>query len=317
MHAKLNRRILIAAIGAVLVCGFTLTGVAVQAEKAQPKIKIALLDADGKTVAESSTGKLEFDRKYVKGDRIVVTGAENMAVKVDEHYAEAILYCPKKTADFPIPLWPVGKYANKYPHPPKAFQGSKHVVTARVAADKEVAAYRNMAVNPMDPRGKSPAYPHASSNSEWGEAAVFSAKTAIDGFVEATGDHHSWPRQSWGPYLPGGKHPAPELTVDFGRPVEIDKLVIVGRHNVRQGGYWKEATVEFSDGSKVTIKPEYNGKRQEFPIKKRMATSMKFTKLVPNKARKYAAFVEVEAWGKPAKTKAPAKKPAENTKKAK
>ena len=88
--------------------------------------------------------------------------------------------------------------------------------------------------------------------------------------------------------------------VDFGRPVEIDKIVIVGRNNKRQGGYWKEATVEFSDGSKVTIKPEYNGKRQEFPIAKRVVTSMKFTKLVINIPKKYTAFVEVEAWGKPA-----------------
>ena len=100
--------------------------------------------------------------------------------------------------------------------------------------------------------------------------------------------------------IAGRKHPEPELTIDFGRPVEIDKLVVVVRYNVRQGGYWKEATVEFSDGSKVTIKPEYNGKRQEFPIKKRVVTSMKITKLVINIPKKYAALVEVEAWGKPA-----------------
>jgi hypothetical protein len=273
------------------------------------KIKIALLDADGKTVKESATGKLELDRKYVKGDRIVVTGAKHLAVKVDEHFAETLLFAPKGKVDYPIPLWPKGKYANRYPHPPKAFQGAKHVITARIPTDKEIGAYRNQAVNPMDPRGKSPAYPHASSNSEWGEAAVFAARCAIDGFVEATGDHHSWPRQSWGPYLPGGKHPELEFTIDFGRPVEIDKLVIVGRYNVRQGGYWTEGTVEFSDGSKVTIKPEYNGKRQEFPIKKRVVTSLKIIKLVPNKPRKYAAFVEVEAWGKDApKAKKPVKK---------
>ncbi len=296
MHAQRNRNSIIAIVAVALACSLAMTSSAVETKKAE--IKISLIDADGKTVKESSTGKLELDHKYEKGDRIVVTGAENMAVKVDEHYAEALLFSPKKTADFLIPLWPVGKYAKRYPHPPKAFGGAKHVITARVATDKEIGAYRNQAVNPMDPRGKSPAYPHASSASEWGEAAVFSAKTAIDGFVEATGDHHSWPRQSWGPYLPEGKHPVQELLVDFGRPVEIDKLVIVGRYNVRQGGYWKEATVEFSDGSKVTIKPEYNGDRQEFPIKKRVVTSMKFTKLVINKPRKYAAFVEVEAWGK-------------------
>ncbi|MBT3202213.1 MAG: hypothetical protein HN350_20115 [Phycisphaerales bacterium] len=307
MQTLSNRNIFFTVTAAVLLGGLALTGWAVGTGK--PQIKITVIDAAGKTVAESMTGKLELTRKYVKGDRVVVTGAVNVAVKVDEHYAEALLFAPKKVVDFPIPLWPVGKYAKKYPHPPKAFQGEKHVITARLATAAELSAYRNLAVNPMDPRGKSPAYPHASSASEWGEAAVFSAKTAIDGFVEATGDHHSWPRQSWGPYLPGGKNPPQELVVDFGRPVEIDKLAVVVRFNKRQGGYWKEATVEFSDGSSVVIKPEYNGDRQEFKIKKRVVTSMKFTKLVINKEKKYAAFVEVEAWGKPAKGKIPAKAP--------
>lgn len=286
-------------IAAVFVCGLALGGKA----KGADVVKIAVIDANAAVVKEATGGTLKLDRAYVKGDRIVVTGATHLAVKVDRHYAEAILFAPDKKVDFPIPLWPKGKYPKNYPHPPKAFQGDKHVITARVATEKEMGAYRNLAVNPMDVRGKSRAYPHASSNSEWGEAAVFSAKTAIDGFVEATGDHHKWPRQSWGPYLPDAKHPKPELTIEFGRPVEIDKLAVVVRYNVRQGNHWKEATVEFSDGSKVKVTPKYNGKRQEFPIDKRVATSLKITDLVSEKPGKYAAFVEVEAWGKPAKTK--------------
>ena len=292
-------------VAGMLVCGLVLGGEAA----GKDAVKIALVDAKGATVKASDNGRLELNRKYVKGDRIVVTGAMHLAVKVDQHYAEAILFAPKKTVDFPIPLWPKGKYAKRYPHPPKAFQGDKHVITARAAGEKEIAAYRNVAANPMDPRGKSAMYPHASSNSEWGEAAVFAARNAIDGFVETTGDHHSWPRQSWGPYLPGGKYPKPELTIEFGRPVEIDSLVVVVRHNVRQNNHWKEATVEFSDGSTAKITPEFNGKRQEFKIAKRVVTSLKITSIVSDKPGKYAAFVEVEAWGKPPKAKGPTAKP--------
>ena len=62
--------------------------------------------------------------------------------------------------------------------------------------------------------------------------------------------------------------------------------------------HWKEATVAFSDGTTVKINPEYNGKRQEFPITKRTVSSMRFVSLVPDKPGKYAAFVEVEAWGR-------------------
>ena len=295
-------------IALALVCGFVPGAEAI----ARDQIKIALVDAKGATVKESAGGTLQLSRKYVKGDRIVVTGAEYLAVKVDRHYAEAILFAPGKRVDFPIPLWPRGKYPKRYPHPPKAFQGERHVITARVATPKQIGSYRNVACNPMDPRGKSVTYPHAGSNSEWGDAAVFAARNAIDGFVEATGDHHSWPRQSWGPYLPGPRHPKPELAIEFGRPVEIDKLVVVVRHNVRQNNHWQAATVAFSDGTKVRITPQFNGKRQEFPIAKRVVTGMKITSLVPAKPGKYAAFVEVEAWGKP-----PAKRPPRPPRRAK
>jgi len=269
---------------------------------AKEAVKIAVIDAKGTAVGQSDSGRLELNRKYAKGDRIVVTGAKHVFVKADEHFAEALLFAPKGKVDYTVPLWQKGKYANRLPYPPKAFAGDRHVITARAATEKEINAYRNLALNPMDPRGTSVMYPHASSNSEWGEAGVFAARNAIDGFVETTGDHHSWPRQSWGPYLPGGskKHPKPEMTIEFGRPVEIDKLVVVVRHNVRQNNHWKQATVEFSDGSKTAITAQFNGKRQEFPIAKRTVTSMKFTALVSDKPGKYAAFVEVEAWGRPA-----------------
>lgn len=309
MHERQSRRSFLTAprmagvIAVVLACGLVQGAEAI----GEDRVKIALVDAKGATVKESAGGTLALNRKYVKGDRIVVTGAEHLAVKVDQHYATAILFAPKRKVVFPIPLWPEGKYAKRYPHPPKAFQGEKHVITARAATKKEINSYRNLACNPMDPRGKSVMYPHASSNSEWGEAAVFAARNAVDGFVEATGDHHSWPRQSWGPYLPGPKHPKPELTIEFGRPVEIDKLVVVVRHNARQNNHWKAATVEFSDRTKVTITPQFNGKRQEFPIDKRIVTSLKITSLVSDKPGKYAAFVEVEAWGKPPAEKPPKK----------
>ena len=303
-----------AAMGVVLACGL-LTG---REAAGEGQLRIALVDAEGNTVKQSTSGKLELNREYVKGDRIVITGTGGddmgyghappleLVVKVDQHYPEAILFAPKKTVprrpkvEFPIPLWQTGWHPEISPHPPKAFQGEKHVVTARVATEKEVDSYRNLALNPMDPRGTSTFFPHASSNSEWGDAAIYAARNAIDGFVDADGDHHSWPRQSWGPYLPED-HPDPQLLIEFGRPVEIDKLIVVVRKNDSQYNHWKEATVEFSDGSKVKIEPKYNAQRQEFPIEKRVVTSMRITSLVPDTEGSYAAFVEVEAWGKPAR----------------
>ena len=102
MYTQQNRRSFIGAIGITLACSFALASAAIGADKA--KIKIALVDADGKCVKESLTGKLELDRKYVKGD---------------EHYAETLLFVPKEKVDFPIPLWPVGKPAAKPAKLPK------------------------------------------------------------------------------------------------------------------------------------------------------------------------------------------------------
>ncbi|MDP6044494.1 MAG: hypothetical protein QGH94_01205 [Phycisphaerae bacterium] len=267
------------------------------------KVKIALVDAKGDEIKSSTSGKLELDRKYQKGDRIEITWAEDIVVKIDEHVAETIVFAPQKHVPdrpkviFPIPLWQTGHHPEILPYNPKAFVGKKHVITARAAKAKEVAAYRNVALNPIDPRGTSTFFPHASSNSEWGDAAIYAARNAIDGCVQAEGDHHDWPRQSWGPYLPED-HPKPELLVEFGREAEIDKIAVVVRFNENQYNHWKEATVEFSDGSKEKIKIKYNGKRQEFKIKKRTVTSMRFKTLVSETEGGYAAFVEVEAWGK-------------------
>jgi len=291
------------------------------------KLTIALVDAEGKSLKESTSGKLELDRKYVKGDRIVVSGAENMAVRVDSRMLEALVHSPKKKVTYPIPLWAQGAYGNNptkytaYPRRPKpqAFQGAKHVITARIPTEKEVYSYRNVACNPMDKRdwrdpkkdagGRDwPAriaddmYPHAVSNSEWRHSCIYAARNAIDGHVDSTGNHHGWPRQNWGPYANAGgeAHPNSTLRVDFGRPVEIDKLAVVVRYNPYQNNHFKEITVEFSDGSKVKINPKYNGERQAFGIKKRTVKWMKFTKLIDKRPGGYAALTEVEAWGKPA-----------------
>ena len=90
MYTQPNRRWFLAAAAVALLCSFAITGFAVDTKKA--KLKIALIDADGKVVKESLTGKLELNRKYVKGDRIVVfkaggvygisAGSENNGAKL-------------------------------------------------------------------------------------------------------------------------------------------------------------------------------------------------------------------------------------------
>ena len=83
---------------------------------------------------------------------------------------------------------------------------------------RELDAYRNLACNPYDVRGESRRFPHATSNSECRDEAVFAARNAIDGFKENR-RHGGWPFQSWGPE----KRKDLWWQVDFGREVEVDK----------------------------------------------------------------------------------------------
>lgn len=289
-------------------------------------LTIAVIDAEGKKIKESVTGALEIERQYAKGDRIVVSGAENMAIRVDESMLEAIVYSPGKKVSYPIPLWAQGAYGNNpkkytaYPRrpPPQAFMGEKHIISARIPSESEVYSYRNVACNPMDkrdwrdPEKDSAArmwperiaddmFPHAVSNSEWRHSYIYSARNAIDGHVDSTGNHHGWPRQNWGPYSSSGGEAQTDqaLRVNFGRPMEIDKLGVLVRYNPYQNNHFNSITVEFSDGSSVQIEPKYHGERQGFPIEKRTVEWMKFTKLIGRRPDGYAALGEVEAWGRP------------------
>ena len=101
---------------------------------------------------------------------------------------------------------------------------------------------------PYDVRGESKAFPHATANSECRNEAVFAARNAIDGCKENR-RHGGWPYQSWGP------EQRKDLwwQVDFGREVEIDKLVITIRADFPHDKHWKRAMLVFSDGSRKPI----------------------------------------------------------------
>jgi hypothetical protein len=164
---------------------------------------------------------------------------------------------------------------------------------------KTAADYRNVALNPKATATDEPtSYPHATSNSEYNKKE-FAARCAIDGSRKNNDVHGCG---SWGPQ----RDPAAWWKLDFGRPVEIDKLIIFLRAAWTPPGpnehdsYWKEATVEFSDGSseKLTLKKVAEG--QEFPISKRTVTWLKVKDLKAEIPNKWVAICEFEVMGKDA-----------------
>ena len=162
--------------------------------------------------------------------------------------------------------------------------------------------YKNVALNPGDVRAPGHGFPHASSNSEYpcppasGTGActpdtTFLALSAIDGKVNNS-CHGSLACASWGPQMLDSLW----WRVDFGHDVQVDKVVILIRRDFPHDSYWKDATLVFSDSSKLTIHPDSVAFLQPFTFASRTIKTLTITNLVPF-ANKWCGFTEVQVWG--------------------
>jgi hypothetical protein len=152
--------------------------------------------------------------------------------------------------------------------------------------------YTNVALNPFCTRGEAGSYPHASSNSECRGEDCFAARSIIDGRTENQGHGPLFP--SWGP----DKREDLWLRIDFGGKVEIDRIDLSIRADFPHDAFWHEATVEFSDGSRETLKIAKDAAPQTFRFKKRQTDWLRFIDLKQTKPLGWAAWTEVEVWGR-------------------
>lgn len=175
----------------------------------------------------------------------------------------------------------------------QAMQAGRPSPAAPGLGDAETAnEYRNVALNLKDVMGLPLSYPHASSNSECRNDPVFAARCAIDGKKSNRGHGGKFP--SWGP----DKRKDLWWQVEFGREVEIDKIVLHIRADFPHDRHWRSATVQFSDGSSEKIVIKKTAEPQIFTFSKRAATWVKFTDLVQDEPLGWCGFTEVEVWGK-------------------
>ena len=261
-----------------------------------PSLSIRLYNAKHELLKEyneplKNSGEFSFtiERKYEKGDCLVIEGANYLFVQLDEYIPGSYVYSPTKRFTYPVPV-----KENGLNYPKESFSGNQHHLKIRICNKKEWPAYRNLALNPFDIRGESDFYPHATSNSECRGESFYAARNAIDGYKLNT-KHGQWPYQAWGPDT------VPNLwfKIDFGKTVEIDKLVIVNRaqYSDNHDSYWEKATVEFSDGTREEIKIEKTPLPQEIRIKKHRTSWINFSGLKEFE-HKWCSWIEVEAWGK-------------------
>ncbi|MCR4756382.1 MAG: carbohydrate-binding protein [Butyrivibrio sp.] len=235
---------------------------------------------------------LAWDGEYRKGDIIEFSGIEPdnfYVVKVDAAIDPALVYIAQETVLFTVPF-----YEKKTSYNPLAFFGNRHYVSIRAAFSFEVESYRNIAANPFDQHEVTGVYPHASANVETRGEAVFAARNAIDGCI-ATLSHGEWPYESWGI----NRQDDAEFTLDFGREVDFDQIVLYTRADFPHDNWWVEATFTFSDGTSEVVQMDKKvAEPHVFHIERKGITWLKLGKLIKaDDPSPFPALTQIEVYG--------------------
>ena len=249
----------------------------------------------------------EFKGKLSAGDKIKIlaNGCDFIVVKLSPLLSESIVWIPNGSFEFDIPhLNEVGTC-----YPSEIFSGDKHVISVSEPEDGEIYAYRNIALNPYDYDGKARCFPHTTANFVTRNEPCFYARNAIDGVINNQG-HGLYPYHSWS----GGARTDLVFDLDFGREVEIDKIIFYLRADFRHDevtglphdSYWKNIDIEFSDGEVIQgdfvmdnrDMNEANSKGLEVCFDKRVTKSIKLLNFrQATEIPSFAALSQIEVFG--------------------
>ena len=271
-------------------------------------LKIIGKDKETKGIWRGHSINVNFLGELSEGDKIKVLldGCDFIAVKLDNTLAESIIWVPDRNYEFIIP----SPREIKGCYNPEAFSGDNHIISVREPEDDEIYSYRNIALNSHDLRGKSRSFPHSRANLVTREQPCFYERNAIDGVIDNQG-HGSYPYHSWA----GGARNDLEYTLDFGRDVEIDKLVFYLRADFKtdkttglpHDSYWKNIDIEFSDGETITGEfildntalNEENSKGQEIKLNNKITKTIHLKNFRQvTEVLSFAALTQIEVYGK-------------------
>lgn len=258
------------------------------------EMKITICAADGRVKAEKGDGteiQLVFEGEYEIGDRILLETTETdtyYIIRIDDSMEEAFVYLTAKELSFEIPF-----DEKKISYNPKAFSGERHYITMRKARPYEVGGYKNLAKNVMDQHGDRGCYPHAWANVETRGEAVFAARNAIDG-VLANASHGAWPYESWGI----NRQDDAAITLEFGRPVDFDTLVLYTRADFPHDNWWEQATLTCSDGTTEILTMEKSCDPHYFTVKRTGITWIRLDQLIKaDDPSPFPALTQIEVYG--------------------
>lgn len=257
---------------------------------------ICILDKNHevKAAAAGDTGEdsviLAWEGVYEEGDEILFQAAapnEFYVIRADDCMDEALVYMSESRLRYQIPFGEKKTSCN-----PKAFTGERHYLIIRKAFPWELG-YRNLAVNPLDQHGEHGCYPHAWANVETRGEAVFAARNAIDG-VCANLSHGEWPYDSWGI----NRREDAKITLEFGRPVDFDRIVLYTRADFPHDNWWKQVTFTFSDGTSETVELEKQTKPHVLGIRRKNITWLRMENLIKaDDPSPFPALTQIQVFG--------------------
>lgn len=257
------------------------------------ELNITITGADGQVKARASGRDrvtLVYAAPYVEGDVIRMSGSAPgyVVALLEDSMAETFGYL---SGEFCLAV-PFGEKRVSYS--PKSFTGDIHLLWARQASPREAGAYRNLALNPLDSHDNTGFFPHASANVETRGESVFAARNAIDGCY-ANSSHGAWPYQSWGI----NRDPEAELLLDFGREVRVDRLALTLRADFPHDNWWKQCSVQFSDGSQIQAELVKTGEPQQIDLAPRVVRWLKLERLIKDEddPSPFPALTQIEVWG--------------------
>lgn len=256
-------------------------------------IELIVFNEAGEAVASKQGDQevnLVFERVYQPGDHIELKVSQKNGyywIQFDDVIGKSLVYITDQFEYF----IPFGEKRENIS--PKAFVGEKHYMNVHIAKEYEVDAYRNLALNLYDQANECGCYPHAWANVETRGESVFAARNAIDG-ITANESHGVWPYQSWGINMQKDA----EITIDFGRSIRTDRIVLYTRADFPHDNWWKQVTLSFSDGMNLEVTLEKSSLPHEICIPAQCTDWVRMSRLIQSEdPSPFPALTQIEVYG--------------------
>lgn len=257
-------------------------------------MKISLTDRLGNLITHTEgdgSVTLALGCAYGFEDILIFDKGEHefVEITIDGHIVPSVIYSKEQIITYQIPVG-----AKTMAYHPDTFQGDSHLITMSTINNEFLTTRRNLAINGLDKRWDTGYFPHASANVVTRDEPWFEAKNAIDGSLEREG-HGSYPFQSWG----GGLREDLEFTLDFGREVLIDEIIIYLRadyeddHDIN----WESGNIEFSNGERMTVKMSKTQEGESFNFEPQKVSWLKLKDLKREISSAYSALTQIEVYG--------------------